>query len=215
MVENEILSPGDSDTVSLVFFVTKKQNKDKTAVSGRLVFDYRRLNEKIKGMNFPLTPIKNFFDQASQYSCFAAIDIRNAFLTVSMTERAKKRCGIITPFGVFIPQRMPFGLKTYPAGFCYVMHLILSGLAFAQYYMDDIIVGGKDEAELTKNLITVFEKLNAGNLKIQLSKVQFFESELKLLGVVFSKAGKKIDPVKVQTITECPEPKTVKQLQQF
>ena len=74
MVENEILSPGDSDTVSPVYFVTKKQNKDKTAVSGRLVFDYCRLNEKIKGMNFPLTPIKNFFDQASQYSCFAAID---------------------------------------------------------------------------------------------------------------------------------------------
>ena len=48
-----------------------------------------------------------------------------------------------------------------------------------------------------------------------MSKVQFFESELKLLGVVFSKAGKKIDPVKVQTITECPEPKTVKQLQRF
>ena len=97
-----------------------------------------------------------------------------------MTERAKKRCGIITPFGVFIPQRMPFGLKMSPAGFCYVMHLILSGLVFAQYYMDDMLVGGKDEAELTKNLITVFEKLNAGNLKIQLSKVQFFESELKL-----------------------------------
>ena len=48
-----------------------------------------------------------------------------------------------------------------------------------------------------------------------MSKVQFFESELKLLGVDFSKAGKKIDLVKVQTITECPEPKTVKQLQQF
>ena len=42
MVENEILSPRDSDTVSPVFFVTKKQSKDKTAVSGRLVFDYRR-----------------------------------------------------------------------------------------------------------------------------------------------------------------------------
>ena len=125
------------------FFVTKKQNKDKTAVSGRLVFDYRRLNEKIKGMNFPLTPIKNFFDQASQYSCFAAIDIRNAFLTVSMTERAKKRCSIVTHFGVFIPQRMPFGLKTSPAGFCYVMHLILSGLAFARYYMDDICNSGR------------------------------------------------------------------------
>ena len=51
---------------------------------------------------------------------------------------------------------------------------VLSGLAFAQYYMDDIIVGGKDEAELTRNLIAVFEKLNAGNLKILLSKVQFF-----------------------------------------
>ena len=46
MVENEILLPGDSETVSPVFFVSKKQGADKTAVSGRLVFDYRRLNEK-------------------------------------------------------------------------------------------------------------------------------------------------------------------------
>ena len=67
------------------------------------------------------------------------------------------------------------------------MALPLLGIIWMTY----VIVGGKDEAELTKNLITVFEKLNAGNLKIQLSKVQFFESELKLLGVVFSKAGKK------------------------
>ena len=78
-----------------------------------------------------------------------------------------------------------------------------------------LLWGGVDEEDLTKNLIAVFQKLNNGHLKIQLSKVQFFESELKLLGVVFSKAGKKIDPAKVKTITECPEPKTVKQLQRF
>ena len=45
--------------------------------------------------------------------------------------------------------------------------------------MDDIIVGGIDEEDLTKNLIAVFKKLNDGHLKILLSKVQFFESELK------------------------------------
>ena len=160
MVENEILSPGDSDTVSLVFFVTKKQNKDKTAVSGRLVFDYRRLNEKIKGMNFPLTPIKNFFDQASHYSCFAAIDIRNAFLTVSMTERAKKRCCIITPSACLSRSACLLVLRRrlqVSVMLCiwYWVALPLLGIIWMTY----VIVGGKDEAELTKNLITVFEKL--------------------------------------------------------
>ena len=117
MVKNKILLPGDTNTVSPVFFVTKKPSPGKTASLGRLVFDYRKLNDKVKPLHFPIAKIKNFFDDASQYSVFSILDIRNAFLSVGLTESAKKRCGIVTPFGVYLPQHLPFGLKTSPPWF--------------------------------------------------------------------------------------------------
>ena len=52
MVKNKILLPGDTDTVSPVFFVTKKPSPGKTASLGRLVFDYRKLNDKVKPLHF-------------------------------------------------------------------------------------------------------------------------------------------------------------------
>ena len=177
MVKNKILLPGDTNTVSPVFFVTKKPSPGKTASLGWLVFDYRKLNDKVKPLHFPIANIKNFFDDASQYSVFSILDVWNAFLSVGLTDRAKKRCGIVTPFGVYLPQRLPFGLKTSPPGFCYVMHMVLSGLPFAGFYMDDILVGGKGEADMTKNLITVFERLAKYNLKIQLSKIIFISQK--------------------------------------
>ena len=85
-------------------------------------------------------------------------------MSVGLTDRAKKQCGIVTPFGVYLPQRLPFGLKTSPPGFCYVMHMVLNGLPFAGFYMDDILVGGRGSADMTKNLIAVFERLAKYNL---------------------------------------------------
>ena len=79
MVNNKILLPGDSNCVSPVFFVSKKIGDGENAEKGRLVFDYRKLNEKIKSKNFPLTPIQSFFDEAANYKIFSIIDVRNAF----------------------------------------------------------------------------------------------------------------------------------------
>jgi hypothetical protein len=132
-----------------------------------------------------------------------------------LTPRAKKRCAIITPFGVYLPTRMPFGLKTSPASFCRAIDLALSGLSFCIIYMDDIIIGATNEEEMTRNLILLFERLAQYKLKIQLDKIKFFESEIKILGVIFSKVGKKIDPAKISAILEFPEITTVKQTQSF
>jgi hypothetical protein len=64
------------------------------------------------------------------------IDINDAFLSVALTERAKKRSAIVTPFGVFLPQRTQFGLKTSKAQFCYVMRIVFKELEFCSVYME-------------------------------------------------------------------------------
>ena len=124
------LKPGDSEYVSPCFFVTKKMYETERAQQGHLCFDFRKLNSMIKPLNFPITNQKNFFDQAAKYSIFCCVDVRNAFLSIALTERAQKAASIITPFGIFNTLRTPFGLKSSPSAFCRAMSFVVADLPF-------------------------------------------------------------------------------------
>jgi hypothetical protein len=134
------------------------------------------------------------------------------FLSIPLTERAKIRSAIKTPFGVFLPQRLPFGLKTAPSAFCQAINKIIGDLAFCQIYMDDLLIGASDADEMTKHLQIVFKRLAKYNLKVQISKAKFFEPELKILGVIFSRTGKRIDPDKIKAISDFPPITTSKRV---
>jgi hypothetical protein len=81
--------------------------------------------------------------------------------------------------------------------------------------MDDIVIGSENEDKMMERLTIVFERLAKYNLKIQLSKIRFFQRELKILGVIFSGNGKRIDPEKIQAIDTFPEPKNIKDVQRL
>jgi hypothetical protein len=71
--------------------------------------------------------------------------------------------------------------------------------------MDDILIGATNEDEMADNLILVFNRLALYNLKIQLTKSKFYKTEVKILGVVFSKKGRTIDPAKISAIQNFPK----------
>jgi len=195
--------------------VTKKPGQGQTASKGRLCYDYRKINSYVKTKQFPLTNSKNFFNESAKFKVFCVIDICNAFLSIPLTERAKKYLAIITPFGTFLPQRTPFGLKTSPSVFCFTISKVISDLPWIQYYMDDILVGAANNEEMVDHLIIVMQRLVKFNLKIRLSKTHFFVKEVKVLGVIFSAVGKRIDPSKVKAISDFGPIDTLKKAQAF
>jgi hypothetical protein len=215
LVKQKVLLPGDSPYCSPCFFVTKKPGQGKTASKGRLCYDYRKLNAHVKTKQFPLNNSKNFFNESSKFKIFCVIDIHNAFLSIPLTEKAKKLLAIITPFGTFLPQRTPFGLKTSPSAFCYAINHVIGHLPFIQFYMDDILIGAESDEKMIDNLIIVMQRLKQFNLKIRLSKTSFFVKEVKVLGVIFSAQGKRIDPSKIKSIQEFGPIDTLKKVQTF
>ena len=72
------------------------------------------------------------------------------------------------------------------------------------FYMDDILVMGNSDNELCANAIEVMKRHSAYNLKIQMSKMRLWEDQVKVLGVIFSGTGKRIDPAKIQAISTVP-----------
>jgi hypothetical protein len=181
LVKSGILSPGDSPFTSPVFYVLKKAGEGKTASKGRLCFHYSKINNIIKNKNFPLMSSQNFFDDASKYKYFCILDIKNAFLSIPLTKNARKYLAIITPFGTFLPNRTPYGLKTSPSAFCFALWKVIGDLAFCHAYMDDLHIGGATERELMDNLMVVLDCLHKFNLKIQLSKTKFLSARSRYL----------------------------------
>jgi hypothetical protein len=81
--------------------------------------------------------------------------------------------------------------------------------------MDDIIIGGANDEEMLKNLKIVMKRLADHNLKIRLLKTHFWVKEVKVLGVIFSATGKKVDPAKVKAINEFGPLDSLKKAQTF
>jgi hypothetical protein len=64
-------------------------------------------------------------------------------------------------------------------------------------------------------LTEVLRRLAENNLKIRLSKTHFWVKEIRVLGVIFSATGKKIDPAKVKAIDNFGPIDTLKKTQTF
>ena len=112
---------------------------------------------------------------------------------------------------------MPFGAKGAPACFSRLIAEVLQGLIGygVTAYLDDIIVGGKSEAEHLSLLQAVLERLRYAGLTVKSTKVVACRRCIKFLGHVVSSSGLEPDEEKVEVIRNWPRLQTTKQLRQF
>jgi hypothetical protein len=83
-------------------------------------------------------------------------------------------------------------------------------------YMDDMIIATEDDKEEHgKKVAHVLQKLLNHNLFLKPEKCQFHKKEVKYLGVIIGGGKVKMDPIKVEGITEWPTLSTVKEMQSF
>ena len=112
---------------------------------------------------------------------------------------------------------MPFGLTNAPAAFQRFMNDIFSDLLDVSIiiYLDNILIYSNNPADHKKNVCKVLCCLRENGLYAHLDKRCFSEDTIKYLGFILSKDGLKMDPSKVQTIQDRPEPRKVKDVQSF
>ena len=81
-----------------------------------------------------------------------------------------RKTGIITPFGLFIFPRTPFGLKNAGQDFQRLMDSILGDIPRVYVYIDDILVASESPEQHMEDLKTVFKVLADNGLVVQRSK---------------------------------------------
>jgi hypothetical protein len=80
---------------------------------------------------------------------------------------------------------------------------------------DDIIVGGKDQAEHDEKVKTVLERLEGKGLTVNETKCEFSKSEIDFFGLRFSANGISIQTSKLEAIQHADRPKTATEVRSF
>ena len=127
---------------------------------------------------------------------------------------------LVTPFGKYQFEVVPFGLAQAPAYFQQLISMVLQDCSeFTMAYLDDIITFSiSNTSHITphlKHIKIIFQKLIAAGLKLKESKCDFFKKEIHYLGHLISSEG--IHPLleKLDTIRNMPRPKTPQKIKQF
>ena len=211
MLKKGIIRKSKSSWASSIVFVQKKGGEMRFCV------DYRKLNKITKKDNHPLPRIDEMLDKFEGSQWFSSIDLASAYWQVEMDEKDIEKTAFITNEGLYEFLVMPFGLCNAPATFQRLMHEVLGNLIYtkAPVYLDDIIIHSKTFEQHLKDIDEVFGKLRDARLMSKENKCEFCAPEIKFLGHIIGKDGKKVDPDKVEKVRNYPRPENISQLRGF
>jgi hypothetical protein len=148
---------------------------------------------------------------------FTKLDIRGAYNLVRMAEGEEWKTAFQTRYGVFESLVMPFGLTNAPANFQHFINDMLRPYldVFVTAYLDDILIYSDNLKDHRDHVHKVLEALSEAGLHLKPEKCEFHRQEVKYLGFIISTSGTKMEPAKIATVQEWPEPRNVKDVQSF
>jgi hypothetical protein len=115
MLAKGLVRPSTSEWVSQPVLV-KKVRDGVVLPEKRPCWDYRFVNNVIKGDAFPLPLPENMFDMLQGSRVFSKLDLTKGFWQIPLDEVSKHILAMSTPLGLMEPNQMPEGARAR-AGF--------------------------------------------------------------------------------------------------
>ena len=124
----------------------------------RPIMDYRTLNKWTVHNNYPLPLISNIIEHLQGKTLFSKFDIRWGYNNIRIKEEDRWKAAFKTPFGLYEPMVMYFGLTNSPATFCRAMQKMLQHW-LNKYpdetgnYIDDMVVATKGDCQRHQQIV--------------------------------------------------------------
>ena len=181
----------------------------------RVCGDYRRLNSVTQDDKYPVRTLTDFTADLHGKTVFSKIDLLKGYHQIPVDDKDIGKTGVITPFGLFIFPRTPFGLKNAGQDFQRLMDEILGDIPRVFVYIDDILVASETLDQHYDDLKNVFSILEQHGMVINRAKCVLAQPVVEFLGYRVDKNGISPLPERVVDIRKTPQPTTVKELQSF
>jgi Reverse transcriptase (RNA-dependent DNA polymerase) len=206
------IEPTNSPYSSPFFFI----KKDRTL---RPVQDYREINKWTIRDVYPIPQITHILEQLQGKTLFTALDIHWGYNNIQIRPEDRHKAAFQTPYGLYQPNVMYFGLTNSPPTFQKTMDRLFRplkdkypGMLFI--YMDDILIATTNDLPLHWQIIhDVLDLLERESFFLKPSKCKFERTSIDYLGIVVSNGTISIDLTKCNGLATWPEHlATVKQV---
>ena len=188
-----------------------------------MVIDYRQLNKRIitsrapnrNGkvgkviLNYPIPTIESLLARLKGCKYFSILDLRSGYHHIGLSEESKPLTAFTTHSGKFQWNVLPFGIGIGVQTFSFVINKAIGNCSdFAANYLDDIIVFSRTAEEHMLHL-------QIADLKIKVSKCEFFKKHISYLGFLIGETGIRCDRSKVEAINRITTPTSIEEVCQF
>ena len=221
LVELGVCERGKSEWSSPLLVTTKPCNSPCTCENEapcggwRVCGDYRRLNSMTTTDRYPVKSLQDFNAELRGKKIFSKVDLLKGYHQIPVNPNDIRKTAVITPFGLFVFPRCPFGLKNAGQDFQRLMDQILGDVPHTYVYLDDILIASETMEEHIEDLKRVFEILEANGLVVNRKKCVLGKKSIEFLGHLVDENGIRPLPEKVEAIRKVKAPTTIKELQRF
>ena len=171
------------------------------------------MNSKIICDSYPLPLMRDISQKMHGSKLFTKIDLKKAYWNIPLKNKHKST--LVTPFGAFYFNRLPFGVASAPASYQKAMDSIFKDIPNLFIYMDDLIIFTEGHLEHEKIVKKVLEKLHDNGMAIAVDKCVWEQKEVEYLGYLVSEQGLRPMPKKLEAVTNIAPPKKQKDLLAF
>jgi Reverse transcriptase (RNA-dependent DNA polymerase)/RNase H-like domain found in reverse transcriptase len=194
----------DSPWSSPWFFIKKKDG------TLRPVQDYREVNKWTVQDVYPIPRIEQILESLNGKELFTVFDVRMGYNNVLIKKEDRWKAAFKTPYGLYQPKVMFFGLTNSPATFQQTMDRVFRqlrnkypGMIFV--YMDDILIATTKDYALHRQVVhEVLETLERESFFLKPAKCKFEQESIDYLGIVVTKGTIRIDPTKQNGLAAWP-----------
>ena len=181
----------------------------------RVCGDYRQLNSMTPDDTYPVRTLQDFTAELQGKTIFSKIDLLKGYHQIPVADEDICKTAVITPFGLFVFPRTPFGLKNAGQDFQRLMDHIFGDVPHVFVYIDDILVASTTPEEHLQDLKIVLDSLRENGLVTNRKKCILGKSSLEFLGYHVDANGIAPLPDRVAAIRNFKQPTSVKELQRF
>lgn len=177
MVDMGVITPVSEPTewVSSMAATNKKQTDEI-----RICIDARDLNTTLKRPHHPMRTVEEVASQMANATLFSVLDATSSFWQIPLDDKSSLLTTFSTLFGRYRFLRMPFGINSASEVFQRTIEQIFAGYPCV-IIVDDIIVGGRTEAEHDAYLKRVLDFLCQKHIERRKKP-----TDLSLLTYIFS-----------------------------
>lgn len=182
----------------------------------RICADYKvTINRYLNENRHPLPRVEEIFNALRGGCSFSKLDLESAYNQIELDESSRHLAAWSTHKGVYLVNRLPFGVKPATGIFQAELEKLLQGIPGVVNFLDDIVVTGISKEAHLSNLSCVFQRLSDAGLKLRKEKCDFFKDDIIFLGHRLNREGLSKTDERTKSVVDKPSPKDVTEVRAF